>query len=98
MPPEFLRSKPAGDFLKENFGFGSKKTLDKLATVGGGPEYHKAGHVRIYTPEALTKWARAKIGQPQTSTAQNARPEPAARDPGRPRGRPRKADAALQPA
>jgi hypothetical protein len=98
----FLRSEPAGQFLKENFGFGTKKALDKLASVGGGPEFHKAGRVRLYTPEALTAWALSKIGPPQTSTAQNLRPEPPARDPARPRGRPRKqaaddASAALEP-
>jgi len=90
MVPAFFRPDKAGQFLQDNFGIGSKKALDVLAVRGGGPEFHKAGRARLYTPEALTEWALAKIGPPQTSTAQNPRPEPPARYPNRPRGRPRK--------
>jgi hypothetical protein len=93
MSATFLRPEAAGRFLKENYGFGSKKSLDVLAIRGGGPEFHKASRARLYTPEALNAWALAKIGPPQTSTAQNIRSEPPASDPDRPRGRPRKLDA-----
>jgi len=86
--PQFLRPGPAERFLQENYGFGGKKSLDKLASVGGGPPFHKAGHARLYKPEALIEFALSKIGPPQTSTAQNAHPAPPARDPARPRGRP----------
>jgi hypothetical protein len=89
MSPTFLRSRQAGIFLRENYGIGSKKALDVLAVRGGGPEFHKAGHARLYTLEALTSWALEKIGPPQTSTAQNVRQYAPARDPDRPRGRPR---------
>ena len=98
MSTTFLRPEPAAKFLRETFGIGSKKALDVLAVRGGGPEFHKAGRARLYTPEALTAWAQAKIGPPQTSTAQNTRPEPPARDPDRPRGRPHKHVGAETPA
>jgi hypothetical protein len=89
MVSTYFRSDKAGQFLRDTFGFGSKKALDVLATRGGGPRFHKAGRARIYTAEELTEWALAKIGPAQTSTAQNPHPEPPARDPDRPRGRPR---------
>lgn len=92
--PQFMRSPEAGAYLKANYGFGSKKSLDKYATVGGGPQFHKAGHARVYAVEALDAWAKARLGVPQSSTAENVRPTPPARDSDRPRGRPRK-DAAV---
>ena len=92
---QFMRPGPAAAYLKAKFGIGSKKSLDKYATVGGGPEFHKADRARLYTPEALDAWALAKIGPPQSSTAENIRPAAPAHDPDRPRGRPRKDAAAL---
>jgi hypothetical protein len=93
MTPEFLVRKDAAQYLKEKYGFGSKRSLDKLATVGGGPEYRKAGCLTLYTPEALDRFALSRIGPPQTSTAQNK----PTRAPIRPRGRPRKYPAAAAP-
>ena len=92
----FMRSGPAGAYLEEKYGFGSKRSLDKLATVGGGPRFFKAGAARLYTIETLDEFASAKIGKAQASTAENVRPTPPAHDPDRPRGRPRRvtADAA----
>lgn len=65
----FLRPDAASDYLKGHYGFGSKKSLDKWASVGGGPEFHKMGRLRLYTPEALDEWALAKIGPAQASTS-----------------------------
>jgi len=39
---QYLRRKQAGVYLKEKYGFGSERTLAKLACVGGGPEFRKA--------------------------------------------------------
>ena len=83
----------AAQYLRANYKFGSKRTLDKLATMGGGPEYQKAGPRAIYTDEALDRYALAKIGPPQLSTAENATPTPPPRDGSRPRGRPSKREA-----
>ncbi len=85
MTPQFLRRKQAGEFLLKHFGFGGLRLLNKLAVTGGGPEFHKAGRMALYTPEALTEWAMSKIGPAQTSTAQNVLTREY-----RPRGRPRK--------
>ena len=70
-PAQFLRRKQAGDYLKQTYGFGSEKTLAKLACVGGGPFYHRAfgGKAVLYTRADLDAWALAKIGRPQQSTS-----------------------------
>lgn len=65
----FLRRKAAGEYLKEKFGFGSEKTLAKLASVGGGPEFRKGFGAALYEPAKLDEWALTKIGEPQTSTS-----------------------------
>jgi hypothetical protein len=67
---DFLRRDAAGTYLKEKFGHGSKKTLDKLATVGGGPEMVYSGRIPLYTEEALDRWARSFLSPPVTSTAE----------------------------
>jgi hypothetical protein len=70
--PQFLRRKPAGEYLKTKFGFGSEKALAKLACIGGGPEFRKAGSVALYEPEKLDEWALEKIGNPVRSTSEAA--------------------------
>ncbi|WP_374545030.1 hypothetical protein [Rhodoblastus sp.] len=66
---QFLRRKDAGHYLKSRFGFGSEKTLAKLACVGGGPEFRKAGSAVLYEPEKLNDWALTKIGPSRRSTS-----------------------------
>jgi hypothetical protein len=68
--PQYLRRKAAGAYLKEKFGFGSEKTLAKLAVVGGGPAFRKAGPAVLYEPKTLDEWALAKIGAPRRSTSE----------------------------
>jgi hypothetical protein len=65
----YLRRKAAGEYLKTKFGFGSGKTLAKLACLGGGPPFHKAGVAALYEAAALDAWALAKIGPAQASTS-----------------------------
>jgi len=66
---QFLRRKAAGEYLKSKYGFGSDKTLAKLASVGGGPEFRKGFGAALYEPSKLDEWALTKIGEPQTSTS-----------------------------
>lgn len=73
MNPQYLRRKAAGEYLKSRYGFGSEKTLAKLATIGGGPLFHKAANAALYKPDDLDAWALAKIGKAQRSTSDNAR-------------------------
>jgi hypothetical protein len=66
---KFLRRKASGQYLHEKYGFGSERTLAKLACLGGGPEFRKAGPIVLYEPEKLDEWALAQIGRPQLSTS-----------------------------
>jgi hypothetical protein len=68
-PAQYLRRKAAGEYLKAKFGFGSEKTLAKLASIGGGPEFRKGFGAALYEPAKLDEWALAKIGAPQKSTS-----------------------------
>jgi hypothetical protein len=69
-PAQYLRRRQAGEYLKGKYGFGSEKTLAKLACLGGGPDFVKAGPaVVLYEPSKLDEWALAKISAPQRSTS-----------------------------
>lgn len=67
--PRYVRRNVASDYLLGRYGFGAKKWLDKLATTGGGPAFHKAGRIAVYDIAELDRWATAKIGRAQTSTS-----------------------------
>lgn len=71
---QFLRRKDAGLYLKDRFGFGSEKSLAKLACVGGGPEFRKAGSAVLYEPAKLDEWAVSKVGSPRYSTSEAVAP------------------------
>lgn len=69
----FMRRRAAGAYLRNRYGHGSEKTLAKLASVGGGPEFRKAGdRVVLYTKEALDAWALARISGPVRTTSEAA--------------------------
>lgn len=66
----FLRRADAASYIQSVYGFPcSRQWLAKLAVIGGGPVYRKAGRTPIYAPADLDAWARARIGQPQRSTS-----------------------------
>ncbi|MGZ2477957.1 hypothetical protein [Sinorhizobium medicae] len=44
-------------------------TLNKLATVGGGPAMRYAGRIPLYDVEDLDRWAANRLSQPVTSTS-----------------------------
>jgi hypothetical protein len=64
----FLRRAAAGQYLKSRYGFGAARMLAKLAVVGNGPPFHKAGAVVLYQPQAPDTWAMGKIGEARAST------------------------------
>lgn len=47
----------------------TKKTLDKLATIGGGPLFRKFGSRVLYRPEDLLVWAQSRLSAPKASTS-----------------------------
>jgi hypothetical protein len=42
----------------------SPKTLAKLASVGGGPEFRKGQRAALYEPAALDAWVQSRISSP----------------------------------
>jgi hypothetical protein len=66
---KFLRRAAAGEYLKQTYGVGSRRTLAKLAVVGGGPEMRYIGRLPVYTIAALDEWAQSKISGPRRSTS-----------------------------
>lgn len=50
----------------------SPKTLAKLAVIGGGPPFRKAGRTPLYSQASVDAWAESKIGPLVCSTAELA--------------------------
>ncbi|MHC2017155.1 hypothetical protein [Methylobacterium sp. CM6247] len=46
-------------------------TLAKLACLGGGPPFQKAGRVPLYPVELLDEWALARLGRVIRSTSED---------------------------
>ncbi|MFK8253129.1 hypothetical protein [Ancylobacter terrae] len=68
--PHFFRRHEAAAYVQAAYGFPcSRQWLAKLAVIGGGPVFHKAGRTPIYAPADLDAWALARIGAPQRSTS-----------------------------
>jgi len=66
----YLRREEAARYIQTVYAFScSRQWLAKLAVVGGGPVYRKAGRTPIYAPEDLDAWASARIGRPQRSSS-----------------------------
>src|SRR5438094_212039 len=61
----FLRRSDAAAYITERYGFPcSRQWLAKLAVIGGGPVFRKAGRYPVYEPSELDRWAEARIGPP----------------------------------
>ena len=69
---EFLTRAESAEYLSERGLKISKNTLQKMATVGGGPVYRCFGNRTVYTPDDLDAWAEAKLRPPQRSTSEAA--------------------------
>ena len=68
---QFLRRSDAATYITERYGFPcSRQWLAKLAVIGGGPVFRKAGRYPVYEPSELDRWAEARIGPPQRSTSE----------------------------
>lgn len=68
--PRYLQRTEAARHVRESWGLPcSPRWLAKLAVVGGGPVYRKAGKTPLYAPADLDQWAQARIGGPRRSTS-----------------------------
>ncbi|CAH1653448.1 hypothetical protein CHELA1G11_13700 [Hyphomicrobiales bacterium] len=63
-PPE------AAEYLLEVHGVSvAHATLNKLRSVGGGPQFQKFGRAVLYQRDALDTWAIERLGNPLCNTA-----------------------------
>jgi hypothetical protein len=60
-------------YLRETHGLErAPSTLAKLAVIGGGPIFRRAGRVPLYSPEDLDAWAESLLSPPMRSTSEAA--------------------------
>lgn len=70
MKPPRIRRKDVPAYLAEQHGIPiAIGTLNKLATIGGGPAMQYVGRIPLYHVEELDRWAQAKLSAPVASTA-----------------------------
>ena len=78
---KLLRRKAASDYLRETHGLErAPSTLAKLAVIGGGPVFRRAGRIPLYSPEDLDCWAASLLSAPMRSTSEAALVRPNARE------------------
>jgi hypothetical protein len=70
MSERYLDRTEAADYLKELGLRTSRTTLQKYASVGGGPAYRRFGHRAVYTPSDLNAWAQSRLSEPMTSAVE----------------------------
>jgi hypothetical protein len=70
MKSRFFTRKEAAEYLTVERGLRTaSSTLQKFATVGGGPEYQRYGKLAVYTQEALDTFVETKLSAPRSSTS-----------------------------
>jgi hypothetical protein len=73
---KLLRRKAASDYLRETHGLQySPGTLAKLAVIGGGPPFQRAGRFPYYSPDFLDEWVASKLSALMRSTSDTASPK-----------------------
>lgn len=71
--PRYFRRAEAAHYVRETWGMPcSAKWLAKLAVVGGGPIYRKAGRFPLYTADDLDNWSASRLGAARRSTSVEA--------------------------
>lgn len=66
---KFLTRPQAAEYLKDVGIPRSKNTLQKDATVGGGPRYQIFGNRALYSVDDLDDWIASKLSAPRHSTS-----------------------------
>jgi hypothetical protein len=69
-PAKLYRRQQAGDYLREKYGVGSTKSLDKMAVVGGGPAIIYNGRIPLYDEAELDRWALSRLSAPVANTSE----------------------------
>lgn len=65
----FLTREESAIYLTERGLPVSRNTLQKWATVGGGPVYRRFGNRAVYTVADLNAWVEQKLSAPRASSA-----------------------------
>ena len=71
MTPKYLSRKEAATYLSQEGFPTAMATLEKLASIGGGPAFRKFGRRVIYDPADLLVWAESRARK-MTSTSEAA--------------------------
>lgn len=73
MQEKYLDRREAAEYLTNTLGLKiTWKTLQKMATAGGGPTYRIFGMRAVYLASDLTVWAEAKLSAPRVTTSEAA--------------------------
>jgi hypothetical protein len=84
---KLLRRKAASDYLRETHGLErAPSTLAKLAVIGGGPIFRRAGRIPLYDPADLDSFAESLLSAPMRSTSEGASTKPGMTGPTGPTG------------
>lgn len=62
---KFFDRREAAVYLQERGLRYTSNTLQKFATVGGGPSYRRFGNRAVYTRLDLDSWIEAKLSAPK---------------------------------
>lgn len=69
-----LRRVEAAAYIRDTYGMPcSPRWLAKLAVVGGGPSFHKAGPTPLYPQDDLDAWAIERLGGAHATTGDHRR-------------------------
>jgi hypothetical protein len=72
VPMRYRRRADAARYVRETWGLPcSTSWLAKLAVVGGGPVFRKAGRFPIYTDSDMDAWSQGRISGPRRSTTES---------------------------
>jgi hypothetical protein len=65
-----LRRGPAAKYVRDAYGLEcSEASLEKLASIGGGPLFYRIGRRVEYDPADLDAWALSRISGPLRKTS-----------------------------
>jgi len=65
----FLSRAEAAEYVQSHGLPLARGTLQKYATTGGGPRFHKFGQRCVYRREDLDAWMATKLGRPVTTSS-----------------------------
>lgn len=73
-PRRFMRREEAANYVRSSWSMPcSPAWLAKLASVGGGPRFRKAGRYPLYEAADLDRWAEARLTESVGSTSELGR-------------------------